>query len=147
MLEAEGALNLEDEVGAHLPWLPDFGTPVTIRHLIHHVSGIRDQRELFLLAGGRLDDVITMDDIRELLEAQRELNFPPGSEHVYSNSGYTLLAMVVEAVAGHPFPDFCRERIFEPAGMSRTHFHLDHQEVVPGRAGSYARPSKDAPWR
>lgn len=147
LLEAEGALNLDDDVRTHLPWLHDFGTSVTIRHLIHHVSGIRDQWELFLLAGGRLDDVITMDDIRELLDAQRELNFPPGSEHLYSNSGYTLLAMVVEAVAGHPFPDFCGERIFDPAGMSRTHFHLDHQEVVPGRADSYARPLKDAPWR
>ena len=138
MLAAEGALDLDDEVQEHLPWVPDLGRPVTVRQMIHHTSGIRDQWELLAMAGWRLDDVITTDHIRRLMERQRGLNFEPNSEYLYSNMGYTLLAQVVEAETGSTFPDYTAREIFGPLGMERTHFHDDHEMIVPGRAYSYA---------
>jgi CubicO group peptidase (beta-lactamase class C family) len=138
ILTDEGRLSLDDEVRAHVPELPDFGEPITIRHLIHHTSGIRDQWELLVAAGWRMDDVITTDDVLELVGRQRELNFRPGSEYLYCNTGYTLMAVIVERVTGSSLREFCAERIFEPLGMLDTHFHDDHREIVRGRAYSYS---------
>ncbi len=138
LLEQDGELSLDDDVRKHVPWLHDFGATITIRHLLNHTSGLRDQWELLAISGYRLDDVLTRDHILAILRAQRELNFAPGSEYMYSNMGYTLAAYVVETVAKKPFHAFCKERIFEPLGMTRTHFHHDHRQVVPGRAYSYA---------
>jgi len=138
MLASQGVLGLDDPVQRHLPWVPDLGRPVTVRQMIHHTSGIRDQWELLAMAGWRLDDVITTDQIRRLMERQRGLNFEPNAQYMYSNMGYTLLAQIVEAVSGSTFPEFTAENIFDPLGMERTHFHDDHEMVVPGRAYSYA---------
>lgn len=157
LLDAEGALSWDDELRDHLPWVPDLGAPVTLRQLANHTSGVRDQWELLQLAGWRMDDVITRDQILRMMARQRELNFDPGTEHLYSNMGYSLLAEVVEEVSGQPFGAFLRERVFEPLGMDATHVHDDHTQVVPGRAYSYL-PSRSAtredaqsegsfPWR
>lgn len=146
LLERQGKLSVHDDVRTHIPEFPDLGETVTLWHLIHHTSGVRDQWELLGMAGWRLDDVITRDHVLSLMERQRELNFPPGSEYLYSNMGYTLLAEVVERVGGQPFPDFLEAHVFEPLGMSRTHMHDDHEHVVPGRAYSY-RGSPGNGWR
>lgn len=130
-------LQLDDPVAKHLPWLPDLGAPVTVRQMMHHTSGIRDQWELLVLGGWRMDDVLTTDMILNLMGRQRELNFPPGSEYMYCNMGYLLLAQVVEAVCGVSFAAFCEQRIFGPLGMAHTHVHDDHERIVPGRAYSY----------
>ncbi|MGI9610541.1 MAG: serine hydrolase domain-containing protein [Acidimicrobiia bacterium] len=137
LLAAEGTLSLDDEIQTHLTYVPRFDQRVTVRQLIHHTSGIRDQWELLAMAGWRLDDVITMDHIRSMVRHQRELNFEPNSEHLYSNMGYTLLAEIVAAVSGQSFAEFTQTRIFEPLGMSETHFHDDHQMIVRHRAYSY----------
>jgi CubicO group peptidase (beta-lactamase class C family) len=137
LLEQDGKLSLDDDVRKHLPELHDFGTTITLRHLLQHTSGLRDQWSLVTLAGWRMDDVITDDDVVRLACRQRELNFKPGARHLYSNTGYTLAARVVERVAGMPFREFARRRIFEPLGMSHTRFPADHQEIIPGRARSY----------
>lgn len=137
MLADQGRLSLDDDIRTHMPELPDFGPTITIRHLIHHTSGLRDQWNLLALAGWRLDDVITRDQILRLVRRQRELNFEPGNEYLYCNTGYTLLAEIVARVTGQPFPAWTRENLFEPLGMTRTHFHDDHQRIVPGRAYSY----------
>ncbi len=139
LLAEEGKLSLDDDVRKHLPELPDFGMPVTLRQLMNHTSGVRDQWELLALAGWRLDDVITRDHIMKMMRRQRELNFPPGSEHLYSNMGYTLLAEVVEKVSGTSLREFAEARIFKPLGMTHTHFHDDHEEIVPNRAYSYSK--------
>jgi CubicO group peptidase (beta-lactamase class C family) len=138
LLAEEGRLSLDDDVRSHVPELADFGARITLRHLIHHTSGLRDQWELLAISGWRLDDVITQDHILKTLVLQRELNFAPGAEHLYSNSGYTLLALVVERVTGQPLREFAEERIFRPLGMTSTHFHDDHERIVPNRAYSYA---------
>ena len=137
MLAAEGALSLDDPVQAHLDFVPEFEHPVTVRQMIHHTSGIRDQWQLLGISGWRLDDVITTEQILRLMSRQRELNFVPGSEYLYSNMGYTLLAQTAQAVGGMSFAEFTASRIFRPLGMERTHFHDDHEHMVPDRAYSY----------
>jgi len=105
--------------------------------LIHHTSGLRDQWTLLSMAGWRLDDVITLEHIMKLVRNQRELNFEPGAEHLYSNTGYTLLAEIVARVSGTSFREWTTKNIFEPLGMRHTHFHDDHEMIVPHRAYSY----------
>jgi len=118
LLEQEGKLSLEDDVHKYLPELPDYGHKVTLRQLLQHTSGIRDQWQTLGLAGWRLDDVITQQQILRLLFRQKELNFVPGTRHLYSNGGYTLAAEVVARVSEERFPDFCQERLFGP--LART---------------------------
>lgn len=137
LLAHEGALALDGDIRRTLPELPDFGAPITLRHLIHHTSGLRDQWELLQLAGWRWDDLMTTADILDLVCRQRALNFAPGAEFAYCNTGYTLMAEIVSRVSGMSFRAFCAGRIFDPLGMRATHFHDDHTEVVPGRAHSY----------
>lgn len=139
LLEQDGKLSLEDDVHKYLPELPDYGSKISIRNLLQHTSGIRDQWQTLSLAGWRMDDVITQQQIVRMLFRQKELNFPPGTRHLYSNGGYTLAAEIAARVAGKPFPQFCDERIFRPLGMTRTHFHDDLRRIVPGRAYSYRK--------
>ena len=137
LLARQGKLSLDDDVRAHLSELPDYGPTITIRHLILHTSGLRDQWDLLALAGWRPDDVKTNDDVLDLAVRQRELNFLPGAEWLYSNTGYTLLALIVERVTGQTLRRYADEQIFRPLGMTRTHFHDDHTEIVPDRAYAY----------
>ncbi len=138
MLAHEGKLSLDDRVQKYVPELPEFEQPITIRHLIHHVSGLRDQWELLTLAGWRMDDVITVDHLMKIITRQKKLNFEPGSKYLYSNSGYTLLAMIVERVSGKQFPEYVQDTILEPLGMRDSHIHYDHQRIVKNRAYSYS---------
>jgi CubicO group peptidase (beta-lactamase class C family) len=137
MLAAQGKLSLDDDIHKYLPEVPDFGKTITIRHLIHHISGLRDQWELLAMAGWRLDDVITMEHILKMVRHQKELNFAPGQEHLYCNTGYTLLAVIVERVTGQSFRQFTDANIFKPLDMNHTHFHDDHRMIVKDRAYSY----------
>lgn len=137
LLERDGRVSLNDDIRTYLPELPGYGRAITIRHLLHHTSGLRDQWGLLTMAGWRMDDVITADQILRLIERQRELNFAPGTEYLYSNTGFFLLAEIVERVTGQSFSEWTEENIFTPLGMLDTHFHDDHQEIVPNRAYSY----------
>jgi CubicO group peptidase (beta-lactamase class C family) len=139
LLEAEGRLSMDDDVHAYLPELPDFGQRITLRHLVHHTSGLRDWPGTLAIAGWDYQDVISFRQILGMALHQRELNFVPGAEHAYSNTGYNLLAEIVARVSGMSFRRFCQERIFEPLGMANTHFHDDHTEIVRDRAHSYRR--------
>jgi CubicO group peptidase (beta-lactamase class C family) len=137
LLAKAGRLSLDDDVREYLPELPDYGHEITIRHLIHHTSGLRDQWELLRLAGWREDDLITDEDVLDIVPRQTTLNFPPGEQEFYSNSGYTFLGLIVQRVSGRGLRRFADELIFEPLGMTRTHFHDDHNEIVPGRTHGY----------
>lgn len=140
LLAQEGKLKLDDEVRKYVPELPDFGVPISIRHLIHHTSGLRDQWSLLGLAGWRYAlDLITDQDVLDVMSAQKELNFKPGEKHTYSNTGYTLLAQIVKRVSGKSLRDFTVERIFRPLGMNDTHFRDDHAEIVKQMAYGYER--------
>jgi CubicO group peptidase (beta-lactamase class C family) len=143
MLAEERKLSLDDEVRKYIPELPDFGVPITIRQLVHHTSGLRDQWDLLGLAGWRYSlDLITDDDVLSIMSRQKDLNFPPGSKHMYCNTGYTLLAQVVKRVSGQSFREFTTSRIFQPLGMKNTHFRDDHAEIVKNMAYGYV-PAKD----
>jgi len=137
MLEAAGKLSADDDVRKYVPEIADFGKTITLRHLLHHTSGLRDQWELLVLSGWRMDDVITQADIMDRLKRQRELNFAPGERYLYCNSGFTLLAEIVARVSGQPFTQWTQENIFKPLGMTSTRFHIDHKEIVKNRAYSY----------
>ena len=141
LLEQEGKLSLDDDVRKYIPEVPDFGTTITLNHLVHHTSGLRDQWNLLALAGWRLDDVITRDQILKLVSRQKELNFPPGEEFLYCNTGFTLLAEVVARVSGKTFAQFTAERIFAPLHMSSTLFYDDHEKIVKNRTYSYHQDS------
>jgi CubicO group peptidase (beta-lactamase class C family) len=138
LLAQEGKLSLDDEARKHVPELPDFGKPITIRQLVHHTSGLRDQWEVLGLSGWRYSqDLITDEDVMSLVKRQKALNFEPGSKYSYSNTGYTLLAQIVQRVTGKSFREFTTERFFEPLGMRNTHFRDDFSEVVPNMAYGY----------
>jgi len=105
-LAQQGKLSLDDDVRKYIPELPDFGSVITIRHLIYHTSGLRDQWSLLQLAAWRYSlDLITDDDVMSVLTRQKDLNFKPGEKHVYCNTGYTLLAIIVKRVSGMSFRD------------------------------------------
>jgi CubicO group peptidase (beta-lactamase class C family) len=138
LLASEGKLSLDDPVRKYIPELHDFGTPITLRELLNHTSGMRDQWDLLGLAGWRYSlDLITDDDVMSVLTRQRSLNFPPNTRFSYSNSGFTLLAQVVKRVSGVSLREFTSARIFKPLGMSHSHFRDDHAEIVPNIAYGY----------
>ena len=137
MLADQGLLSLDDDVRQYVPELPDYGKPITIRHLIHHTSGLRDEFDLLAMAGYHMDDVITKETILDLAYRQQALNFMPGREHLYSNTGYTLLAEIVERVTGQSFRAWTTENLFKPLGMAHSHFHDDHQMIVKNGAQGY----------
>jgi CubicO group peptidase (beta-lactamase class C family) len=147
LLDSEGALSLEDDIRHHLPELHDFGHVITVRHLIHHLSGLRDSYpELFVLGGWRMSDVMTGEDLLRLMTSQRELNYQPGDEFLYINSGYGLLALIVERASGMSFARAARQRIFAPLGMAATSVRDDFQTLIPGAAGSYYR-AENGIWK
>lgn len=138
LLEQDGKLSLDDDVRKFIPEIPDYGTLVTLRHLLHHTSGIRDYVNLLLLGGINVEDVATNDDVLRAIARQKSLDFKPGDEHNYSNSGYVLLSLVVKRASGKTLREFAQERIFGPLGMTSTQILDDHTRVVPRRAASYA---------
>lgn len=137
VLADQGRISLDDDIRKYLPELHNFGQTITIRHLIHHTSGLRDQWNLLALAGWRLDDVITRDQVMRLISHQTELNDKPGDEFNYCNTGYTLAAEIVSRVTGKSFTEWTAENIFKPLGMSSTLFYDDHEKIVPNRAYSF----------
>ena len=140
LLVADGEVSWDDDIRRYVPELPDFGAPITLRHLAHHTSGVRDQWAMLQMAGWRWGgDVIRQSDVLDLLSRQTALNFAPGRDHVYSNSGYTLLAVVVERVSGQSLRAFTSARLFGPLGMTRTVFRDDHTMLVRDRAYAYTR--------
>jgi CubicO group peptidase (beta-lactamase class C family) len=146
LLAQEGKLSLDDPVRKYIPELPDFGTPITIRELLHHTSGLRDQWDLLDISGWRYSqDLITDADVLYVVSHQHDLNFPPNTQFLYSNTGYTLLAQIVARVSGQSFRSFTTARIFAPLAMKNTHFRDDYDEIVKNMAYGYA-PSGDS-WR
>ncbi|HET7621750.1 MAG TPA: serine hydrolase domain-containing protein [Gemmatimonadaceae bacterium] len=146
LLEQDGKLSVNDDVRKYIPELQSYGKTITIDHLLHHTSGLRDQWSLLGLADWRDDDLITEDDVLRVVTRQKELNFEPGAEYLYSNTGYTLLAVIVKRVSGKSLRDFADERIFKPLAMTSTHFHDDHTMIVPGRTQAY-EPRRGGGWR
>ncbi|MBK8250221.1 MAG: beta-lactamase family protein [Gemmatimonadetes bacterium] len=140
LLERAGRLSLEDDIRKFVPELPSYGSPITIRHLLNHTSGLRDQWNLLITAGWRLgDDLVSEQDVMDILPRQHGLNFAPGTDWLYSNSGFTLGAVIVKRVTGQSLREFADSALFRPLGMRDTHFHDDNHMIVPGRTRGYTR--------
>jgi CubicO group peptidase (beta-lactamase class C family) len=138
LLARQGRLNLDDDVRRHVPELPSFGEVITVRQLVHHTSGLRDYLGLRSIAGEAPDGVFGDADVLALITKQKALNFAPGSEYLYSNSGYFLLSLIVKRVSGKTLRQFAAEHIFEPLGMKSAQFRDDHSQPIRNRADGYA---------
>lgn len=146
LLDLDGVLSLDDDVRRWIPELPDYGHPLTIRHLLNHTSGVRDYLTLLYLAGFDYDNVFDEQDGIDVIVRQQALNFTPGSEYLYSNSGYLMLANIVRRASGESVRAFLQRRVFDPLGMAHTSIWDDNREVVSRRATGYDR-DREGTWR
>ncbi len=139
LLVQDGKLSLQDDVRKYIPELPDYGRPITVAQLLGHTSGLRDWGGVEDIAGWpRGERVYSMADVLHVASRQRALNYTPGAAWSYTNTGYNLLAIIVERVSGKALPAFSRERIFVPLGMTHSQWRDDFRRVVPGRAIAYS---------
>lgn len=139
LLAQQGRLSIDDPVRKYIPEVPDYGQPITIRHLLTHTSGLRDWGFIGDLAGWpRTTRVYTHDHVLDIVSRQRALNYAPGADFSYTNTGFNLLAILVSRVTGRSFADVSRELVFAPAGMPRTSWRDDFTRIVPDRAIGYS---------
>src|SRR5215211_3091567 len=138
MLAQQRKLSLDDDIRKWLPEVPDFGKTITVRHLIHHTSGLRDYFGLLGMTDWPGDGPITEARFLDLVSRQKALNFDPGSRHLYSNTGYVLLSILVKRVSGQSLREFADRAIFGPLGMTNSHFRDDHTTLVKNRAFAYS---------
>jgi CubicO group peptidase (beta-lactamase class C family) len=142
LLEQQGKLSLADDIRKYVPEVPDYGNTITIRHLMNHVSGLKDWGSIADLAGWpRGTRAYANSDALHIISLQKTLNNKPGDEYIYSNSGYNLLAIIVQRVSGFSLAVFSKKNLFEPAGMKNTEWRDDYQRVVPNRAIAYSKGS------
>lgn len=147
LLARDNKLSLDDPVRKYVPELPDYGAPLTIRHMLHHMSGLRDWGALQSIAGWpRTTRTYTHAHVLDIVSRQRSLNFPPGTQYSYSNTGYNLAAIIVSRVTGKSFAELSRERLFAPLGMTHTSWRDDFTRIVKNRAIAYA-DARDGTFR
>ena len=139
MMAERGELSLDDDVRKYLPELPDFGQTVTLRHLLNHTSGYREVYGPLGLQGRSVaGDILRREDAIQVVQNQPELQFTPGSRHLYNSTGYVLLTTIAERITDMPYPDWMEENVFEPLGMTSTMIEREPGQVMPGAATSYA---------
>src|SRR4029077_6131051 len=142
LLEKQGKLSVNDDVRKYIPELPEYGKKITILQLLNHTSGLRDYLALMELAGINTDSVTTDEDALALVARQKSLNFEPGSEWLYSNTGFFLLSVIVKRVSGMTLREFAAENIFAPLEMTHTQYRDDHTSLIPNRAMAYNAKEK-----
>jgi CubicO group peptidase (beta-lactamase class C family) len=139
LLANEGKLSIDDPVRKYIPELPDYGKPLTIRHMLSHTSGLRDWGSVESIAGWpRTTREYTHAHVLEVVSRQKSINFDPGTNWSYSNTGFNLAAIIVSRVSGMPFAEFSKQRIFTPLGLTHTSWRDDHTRIVKGRAIAYS---------
>lgn len=137
LLAEKGELGLNDKLDDFFPNFPDYAKQISVQQLLNHTSGIRDYLSISYLKGLGDEDHYTDEDLMNWLVNQTELNFSPGDEFLYSNSGYWLLGQIVEKVSGMNMAEYALQEIFQPLGMNNTHFHNNHNQIVKNRASGY----------
>jgi CubicO group peptidase (beta-lactamase class C family) len=137
LLDLQGKLSVNDDIRKHLPELPDFGHTITISHMLHHTSGLRSLHALLGLAGWRGDDSRSNADIDRFMLSQKELNFVPGDEYLYCNTGFMLCVNIIEKISGQPFTEWMEENVFQPLDMQHTYAEDNYSRIVPDNATSY----------
>jgi CubicO group peptidase (beta-lactamase class C family) len=144
LLALEGKLSLDDDVRKYVPEVPDYGKTITFRHLMTHTSGLRDWGSVAEISGwGRQNRTHRHAHVLDIVSRQSALNFEPGHEYSYSNTGYNLLAIVVSRVSGMQFAEFSKKRIFGPVGMTSTEWRDDYTRIVKGRSSAYSVRNAD----
>ncbi len=138
LLVRDGKIALSDSARKYVPEIPQAGAGITIGHMVYHMSGLREKWDLFLMRGMQEGDLVTQDDVLEVLKQQRDLNFAPGTEQLYNNTAYDMLATIVQRVSGKSIRDLAAERIFGPLGMERSQYVDDWSLLVPGRAAGHS---------
>lgn len=138
LLEQKGLLSLTDSIQKYIPELPDYGKVITIQHLIYHTSGLRDYTTLMYTANKPFENRYDDHELFDLIVRQKNVNFPPGEEFLYSNTGYLLLGVIAQRVGGKSYPDLVRETILEPLGMKHTTFNDTFKRIVKNRALAYS---------
>src|SRR6516164_6007835 len=133
----QGKISADDDIHKWLPDVPQFGKMITINHLLHHTSGLRDWPGALHLAGWRWDETFSFEDIMRMVKFQKDLDFEPGSRYSYSNTGFNLLAAIVEKVSGRSFREWTDSVIFKPLGMNSSHFLDDPYIIIKNLAYSY----------
>jgi CubicO group peptidase (beta-lactamase class C family) len=140
LLAEDGKISIDDPVRKYLPELPEYESPITIRHLLNHTSGLRDWGSVLAVSGWpRFTRTNSNANVLDIAARQRSLNYAPGAAYSYTNTGYNLLAILVERVSGKTLPAFTRERIFVPLGMTSTQWRDDYRRIVPNRAIGYTQ--------
>jgi CubicO group peptidase (beta-lactamase class C family) len=138
LLVKDGKIKIDDDIRKYFPEMNSYEKPITVRHLLHHTSGLRDYNTLLEFAGFRPEsDCPTVEESREIIFRQKRLNHLPGQAFSYTNSGYFLLGQIVEKVSGKSLNAFAQERIFKPLGMSHTLYQEDHTQLIPNRSVGY----------
>jgi CubicO group peptidase (beta-lactamase class C family) len=138
ILAQQGKLSLDDDVRKYIPEVPGYGTPITIRHLLTHTSGLRDWGSVESIAGWpRGLRAYTHAHVLDIVSRQSALNYPPGAAYSYTNTGFNLLVMIVDRVSGMPFAEFTAKNLFGPIGMHSTRWRDDFTRIVKGRAIAY----------
>lgn len=145
LLEERGMLSLEDDIRKHIPELPDLGHTVRLKHLLSHTSGYREYLNSFAMSGRVLQDHLRREEIIPLVQRQPSLQNEPGASWMYNNTGWALLAMVVERVTGETFPGWMKKNVFEPLGMNHTLVRDLPQRVIPGSSHGYIA-DEDGDW-
>jgi CubicO group peptidase (beta-lactamase class C family) len=140
LLAQEGKLSLQDDIRKYFPEIPDYGHTITISHLLHHTSGLKDWGSIAEIAGWpRGTKAYSNEDVLSIIAAQKTLNNIPGDEFIYSNSNYNLQALIVKRITGLELAAFTKKYIFIPAGMTNTEWRDDYTRVVPNRATAYSK--------
>jgi len=134
----QGYLSLDDDIRKWIPEISSYGHKITLRQMLHHTSGLRDEIGLLSLAGDPIENIHTVRETIDLIARQKALNFTPGDEYQYSNSNYFLLAQVVQRATGTRFSQFVAQNIFEKLGMVHTRFYDDRTVVLQGRIAAYS---------
>ena len=139
LLIQDGKLAFDDDVRKYVPELPDYGEPITVRHLLEHTSGLRDVEILLQDQGWGSDETLSDDYLMQLILRQKALNHPPGAAASYTNTGYFLLPIIVERITKERFGDFLDRRIFQPLGMAHTRYRDDFRTVIDDCVTGYTR--------
>ncbi len=139
ILSLKGEITLTQNVAEFFSDFPSYFSDITIEHLLHHTSGLRDFSQITYLSGLRPDDYYDDQNILKWITSQESLNFDPGEKHLYSNSGYWLLGQIVEKVSGMSLAAFAKQALFDPLNMSGTLFYDNNSLIVKNRASGYFR--------
>jgi len=137
LLEKEGKISLDDPIDLYIPELKNYGHDVTIRQMLHHTSGIPSTDNLVLFAGLSLEMPWDAEDEMNLLLSYQKLNYKPNEEHLYSNSGYFLMARIIEKAEGKPFSICMHEKVFKPLNMKTALIYDSPGKIISNRAAGY----------